>query len=174
LNSQVYELEEQKMEFLEELLPPEDLEGYVALRNLSSAQIAAGENLFGKQNFKYWLERRALDIYQPDLCSAGGYTECKKIAVLTQTYNTALIPHVWGSGIGLAASLQFIATLAPTPLSYTPAEPMVEYDQSSHPFRLDLIGGEGIIFEDGYVTVPTGIGIGINVDRKILEKYKIN
>ncbi|MDR2179475.1 MAG: mandelate racemase/muconate lactonizing enzyme family protein [Synergistaceae bacterium] len=170
----VYELEEQKMEFLEELLPPEDLEGYVALRNLSSAQIAAGENLFGKQNFKYWLERRALDIYQPDLCSSGGFTECKKIAVLTQTYNTALIPHVWGSGVGLAASLQFISTLVPTPLSHTPVEPMVEFDQSSHPFRLDLIGGKGIIFENGYVKVPEGTGIGVDIDRKILEKYKIN
>jgi D-galactarolactone cycloisomerase len=170
----VYELEEQKLEFLEELLPPEDIDGYVALRNLSSSQIAAGENLFGKQNFKHWLEKGALDIYQPDLCSAGGFTECKKIAVLTQTYNTALIPHVWGSGVGLAASLQFISTLVPTPLCYQPTEPMVEFDQSSHPFRLDLIGGEGIVFEDGFVRVPEGNGIGVQVDRKILEKYKIN
>jgi D-galactarolactone cycloisomerase len=169
----LYELEDVKLEFLEEPLPPEDIEGYVALRNLTATLLAAGENLFGKQNFKHWLERGALDIYQPDLCSSGGFTECKKIAVLTQSYNTPLIPHVWGSGVGLAASLQFIATLVPTPLSTMPTEPMVEYDQSSHPFRLDLIGGE-IQFLDGYVKVPDGAGIGVTVDRKILEKYKIN
>jgi D-galactarolactone cycloisomerase len=169
----IYGLEDARLEFLEELLPPEDIEGYAALRNLSAAHIAAGENLFGKQNFRHWLERGALDIYQPDLCSSGGFTECKKIAVLTQSYNTALIPHVWGSGVGLAASLQFIATLAPTPLCDAPIEPMVEYDQSSHPFRLDLVGG-GIHFADGSVRVPDGPGIGVTVERKILEKYKIN
>ena len=103
----------------------------MALRNLTSTLLAAGENLFGKQNVRHWLERGALDIYQPDLCSAGGFTECKKIAVLTQSYNTPLIPHVWGSGVGLAASLQFIATLVPTPLCAMPSEPMVEYDQSA-------------------------------------------
>ncbi len=169
----LYELADQKLEFFEELLPPEDLEGYAALRNLTGTYIAAGENLFGKQNFKRWLEHRALDIYQPDLCSSGGFTECKKISVLTQTYNTALVPHVWGSGVGLAASLQFIATLVPTPLSHNPIEPMVEFDQSSHPFRLDLIGADSIVFEDGYVKVPDKPGIGITVNRKVLEKYKI-
>jgi D-galactarolactone cycloisomerase len=169
----IYGLEDAGLEFLEELLPPEDIEGYAALRNLGSSQIAAGENLFGKQNFRHWLERGALDIYQPDLCSSGGFTECRKIAVLTQSYNTALIPHVWGSGVGLAASLQFIAALAPVPLCDAPAEPMVEYDQSSHPFRLDLVGG-AIHFEDGFVSVPDGPGIGVTVDRAVLEKYKIN
>ena len=170
----LYGLEDVKLEFLEEPLPPEDIEGYAALRNLTATQLAAGENLFGKQNFKHWLERGALDIYQPDLCSSGGFTECKKIAVLTQSYNTALIPHVWGSGVGLAASLQFISTLVPTPLCDEPIEPMLEYDRSSHPFRLDLIGGKGIIFKDGCVNVPDEPGIGVTVDRKILEKYKIN
>ena len=169
----LYETEELHFTFLEELLPPEDLEGYAALRNLTGTQIAAGENLFGKQNYRRWLEKGALDIYQPDLCSSGGFTECKKLQVLTQSYNTALIPHVWGSGVGLAASLQFIATLVPTPLCLKPVEPMVEYDQSSHPFRLDLIDGD-ITFEDGFVAVPSGAGIGVDVNRKVLEKYKIN
>lgn len=169
----LYELQDARLEFLEELLPPEDLEGYAALRDLTGTNLAAGECLFGKQNFRRWLERGALDIYQPDLCSSGGFTECKKIQVLTQSYNTALIPHVWGSGVGLAASLQFIATLVPTPLCDEPIEPMVEYDQSSHPFRLDLIDGE-ITFREGHVAVPEGPGIGVEVDRRVLERYKIN
>ena len=168
------ELEDQKLEFFEELLPPEDMEGYVAIRNLTGSYIAAGENLFGKQNFKRWLAHGALDIYQPDLCSSGGFTELKKLAVLTQSYNTQMIPHVWGSGVGLAASLQFIATLAPTPLSCLPVEPMVEFDRSSHPFRLDLISADRICFENGFVQVPDGPGIGVEVNRDILRKYKIN
>lgn len=169
----VLELRDEKLEFFEELLAPEDVGGYAALRNLTSSYIAAGENIFGKIAYKEWLKAGALDIYQPDLCSSGGYTECKKIAALTQAWNAMLIPHVWGSGIGLAASLQFLATLPPAPLALQPMEPMLEYDQSSHPFRLDLIH-DGIVFEDGFVMVPDGPGNGVEVSRTVLEKYKIN
>jgi len=169
----ILELEEQKLEFFEELLAPEDIAGYAAIRNLTPAYIAAGENIFGKISYKDWLAKGALDIYQPDLCSSGGFTECKKIAAITQAYNTMLIPHAWGSGIGLAASLQFIATLPAVPLCQNPLEPLLEYDQSSHPFRLDLIN-DGVTFRDGFVEVPTGPGIGVEVNRMILEKYKIN
>ncbi len=165
-------LEPQRLEFYEELLAPEDIAGYAAIRNLTTSYIAAGEEIFGKIAFKDWLARGALDIYQPDLCSSGGFTECKKIAALCQAYNTMLIPHVWGSGIGLAASLQFIATLPATPLRRKPQELLVEYDQSSHPFRLDLIF-DGVKFADGYVEVPTAPGIGVEVDREILKKYSI-
>ena len=84
-----------------------------------------------------------------------------------------LIPHVWGSGVGLAASLQFIATLPSTPLRDKPQEMLVEYDQSSHPFRLDLIN-DGVRFTDGYVEVPTAPGIGVEVNRSVLEKYCVN
>lgn len=169
----ILELEEQKLEFFEELLAPEDIDGYAAIRNLTSSYISAGENIFGKISFKNWLVKGALDIYQPDLCSSGGFTECKKIAAITQAYNAMLIPHVWGSGIGLAASLQFIATLPPVPLSQNAFEPLLEYDQSSHPFRLDLIN-DGVTLKDGFVEVPTGPGIGVEVNREILEKYKTN
>ncbi|MFR8178324.1 MAG: mandelate racemase/muconate lactonizing enzyme family protein [Christensenellales bacterium] len=96
----ILELEEEKLEFFEELLAPEDINGYAAIRNLTGSYIAAGENLFGKATYKLWLEKGALDIYQPDLCSSGGFTELKKIAAIAQAYNTMVIPHVWGSGVG--------------------------------------------------------------------------
>ena len=159
-----------EVHFLEEPLAPEDLEGYRSLRNLSATYVAAGENLFGKIGYRRWISEGALDILQPDLCSSGGFTECKKIAALAQAWNTAVVPHVWGSGIGLAASLQLIATLPPTPLSLQPEEPMLEYDRSSHPFREDLIGG-AISAVDGKVPVPHGPGIGVEVDRDVLEHY---
>ena len=169
----ILSLVDARLEFFEELLAPEDIAGYAALRNLTPSYIASGENLFGKIVFKDWLKAGALDIYQPDLCSSGGFTECKKIAALAQAYNVMLIPHVWGSGVGLAASLQFIASLPPAPLCLQPKEPMLEYDQSSHPFRLDLICG-GISLENGFVPVPQAPGIGVEVNREVLERFKIN
>jgi D-galactarolactone cycloisomerase len=156
--------------FFEEPMAPEDLEGYKALRHLTDTNLAAGENLFGKTGFRRWISEGALDILQPDLCSSGGFTECKKIAAIAQAWNTAVVPHVWGTGIGLAASLQFMATLPPTPLSMNPQEPMLEYDTSSHPFRQDLIG-RGVLMSDGKVRIPQYPGIGVEVDRDTLERY---
>ncbi len=166
------ETEDCKLEFYEELLAPEDMRGYASIRNTTSAYVVAGENIFGKQNLKEWLNIGALDIYQPDLCSSGGFTELKKLTALAQSYNTPIIPHVWGSGIGLAASLQFVASLPSTPLSDMPVEPLLEYDRSNHPFRTELINNE-ITMVDGMVSIPDKPGIGVSINRDILEKYKI-
>ncbi|WP_281890649.1 mandelate racemase/muconate lactonizing enzyme family protein [Paenibacillus sp. YYML68] len=162
-----------KLYFLEELLAPEDIEGYLAIRHLTETYIASGENLFGKTGYRSWIAQGALDIVQPDLCSSGGFTECKKIATLAQAWNTMMIPHVWGSGVGLAASLQFIATLAPAPLALYPEEPMLEYDQSSHPFRAALIQ-HAITMKDGMVAIPQGPGIGVEVDRSVIAAYGVS
>ncbi|GAA0733770.1 mandelate racemase/muconate lactonizing enzyme family protein [Clostridium oceanicum] len=168
----ILELEPEKVEFFEEPLVPEDIEGYKAIRNLTSSYIAAGEEMFTKMSIKNWLKEGALDIYQPDICSSGGFTECKKMAALTQSYNTMLMPHVWGSGIALAASLQFVSSLPNTPMCDTPVEPLLEYDRSSHPFRLDLIN-DGVEFSKGYLITPNKPGIGVEINRNILEQYKV-
>ena len=164
------ECQDAKVHFFEEPLAPEDLEGDKSLRNLTTTYLAAGENLFGKVGYRRWISEGALDILQPDLCSSGGFTECKKIAAIAQAWNTAVVPHVWGTGIGLAASLQLLATLPPTPLPLNPEEPMLQYDTSSHPFRADLIYGE-ISMQEGKVAVPQRPGIGVEVDREVLERY---
>ncbi|MDF2962280.1 MAG: putative mandelate racemase/muconate lactonizing-like protein [Paenibacillus sp.] len=165
------EAQSAKIHFFEEALAPEDMEGYKMLRNLTPTYIASGENVFGKVGYRQWIANGVLDILQPDLCSSGGFTECKKIASMAQAYNTMLIPHVWGSGIGLAASLQFIASIPPAPLSLNPEEPMLEYDQSAHPFREDLIF-HAIAMEEGKVKVPTKPGIGVDVNRDVIEQYR--
>ncbi len=158
--------------FYEELLAPEDLKGYRELKGFSSSRIAAGEQLFGKQGYAPWLEARALDLIQPDLCSSGGFSELKKIAALAQAAHTPMIPHVWGSGIGLAASLQFIAALPSLPLTLNLVEPMLEFDRSSHPFRRELIF-DGIEMQNGKVQIPAGPGIGVEVNREVLEQYRV-
>ena len=157
--------------WFEEPISPEDIDGYRELKNLTSIYLAAGENEFTKIGFREWISRRAVDILQPDLCSAGGFTECRKISALAQAWHMPLIPHVWASGIGLAASLQFLATLPPAPLALHPIEPMLEYDQSSHPFRQDLIFG-AITMENGKVRIPDGPGIGVEINREIIERYR--
>ncbi len=159
--------------FFEEMLSPENLEGYQQIKNHSGSFIAAGEQLFGKHGYQPWLSASALDIIQPDLCSSGGFTECKKIAAMAQASHTMLVPHVWGSGIGLAASLQFIASLPSMPLALYPVEPMLEFDCSSHPFREDLII-DSIDIQNGRVQIPSRPGIGADVDRTVIDQYKVS
>lgn len=74
----ILELVPENIYFYEEILTPEDMEGYKALRNLTASYMAAGEEIFGKIEINNWLKNGALDIYQPDVSSAGGITECKK------------------------------------------------------------------------------------------------
>jgi D-galactarolactone cycloisomerase len=163
-------IESAAIHWFEEPISPEDIEGYRELKGLTATYIAAGENEFTKYGFREWISRRAVDVLQPDLCSSGGFTECKKILTLAQAWHMMLVPHVWGSGIGLAASLQFLATVPPAPLALTPIEPMLEYDQSSHPFRQELIFS-AIQMKDGAVAVPGKPGIGVKVNREILQQY---
>jgi D-galactarolactone cycloisomerase len=164
-------IEPADIHWFEEPISPEDIDGYRELKNLTNIYLAAGENEFSKIGFREWISRGAVDILQPDLCSAGGFTECRKISALAQAWHMTLIPHVWASGIGLAASLQFLATIPPAPLALKPIEPMLEYDQSSHPFRQDLIFG-AIKMQEGRVQIPTAPGLGVEINREVIERYE--
>ena len=167
-------IEPAQIHWFEEPISPEDIDGYKELKSLTDVYIAAGENEFTKFGFREWISRRAVDILQPDLCAAGGFTECRKISALAQAWHTPIVPHVWGAGIAQAASLQFVATLPPAPLALYPSEPMLEYDQSAHPFRQDLIHGAITMNDKGMVAIPDGPGLGIEVNRDILERYSIH
>lgn len=63
-----------------------------------------------------------MDIVQPDVCAAGGISECRKIATLASAHGVECVPHAWGSAIGLAATLHFLAALPDQPqvLKVTP------------------------------------------------------
>ncbi|MEC8918925.1 MAG: mandelate racemase/muconate lactonizing enzyme family protein [Pseudomonadota bacterium] len=167
------ELEETRVHLFEEPLSPENRHGYRELKGISRTWIAAGENEYTKIGYRDLISEGVLDVIQPDLGAAGGLTECQKIAAMAQAWHVPLIPHVWGTGIGLAAAVQFIATLPPQPLSLTPDEPMLEYDQSAHPFRQELIGGEFQLNANGCVEVLDKPGLGIEIDRSIIDHYTI-
>jgi D-galactarolactone cycloisomerase len=75
--------------------------------------IASGECEFTRFGFRGLLTTRAVDVIQPDTCSAGGLSECKKIADMAAAHGVRYVPHVWGTGVALAAALQLLAVLPP-------------------------------------------------------------
>ncbi len=166
------ELEKMNIYWFEEPISPEDIEGYVEVSRTLEMAVAGGENDSTKFGFRELIARRAMDIIQPDVCAAGGITECKKIAALSAAYCIQCIPHAWGSVIGLAATLHFLASLPDCPPSLIPVSPMLEYEQTFNPFR-DELSLQPIVQVQGVVEVPTGPGLGIEIDEKILDRYRV-
>jgi len=166
------ELEQLDVYWFEEPVSPEDLAGYVEVSRQLDLAIAGGENEFTKFGFRGILEKRAMDIIQPDVCAAGGITECKKIAALAQAHSTQCVPHVWGTAIGLAASLHFLASLPDCPPCLVPTPPLLEYEQTFNPFR-EQLSTTDLSQKSGRVAVPEGPGLGIDIDTTILEKYRV-
>jgi D-galactarolactone cycloisomerase len=164
-------IEELDIGWFEEPVPPEDVAGHRQVREALTIPIASGECEFTRFGFRDLITTRAVDIVQPDTCSAGGLSECKKIADFAETYNLRYAPHVWGSGIALAAALQLLAVIPSfTPQSLNPVEPMLEFDRTEHPIRQALLLAP-IEHRNGIVQVPDGPGLGIEIDRTVLKRF---
>ena len=163
-------IEELDIGWFEEPVPPEDLSGYREVKAALTMPIAGGEAVFTRWGFRPLLVERAVDILQPDTCAAGGISECKKIADMANAFGIRVNPHVWGTGVALAASLQLIAALPHNPPALYPVEPLLEFDQSEHPIRMAIIE-EPIIQRDGWVDIPNRPGLGIDIERQAVEKF---
>jgi D-galactarolactone cycloisomerase len=164
-------IEEHDIGWFEEPVPPEDLTGYRQVKAALSIPIAGGECEFTRFGFRDLLVSRALDIIQPDTCAAGGLSECKKIADMAVAFGMRYNPHVWGTGVAIAASLQLLAVLPPlTPPSLAATEPMLELDRTEHPIRMALLT-QPIEHVGGIVQIPDGPGLGIEIDRNTLTRF---
>ncbi len=150
--------------WFEEALPPDDLEGYIELRRHSPVPIAAGEVLTRRQSFRPFLERRAVDIIQPDCTKCGGLTEAWRIAWMAYDHNILWVPHGWNTAIGLAADLALAAAVPVAKyVEYLTPSPYLE-EIITEPFRPDA---------EGFLTVPDRPGLGIELNREALKRYGV-
>ncbi len=93
--------------FVEEPLPPEDMDGLAHLTATTNVHIAAGERLIGRKDFAEALKKRAFHIAQPDICHTGGLSETKKIAAMCELAGVGLAPHNPLGPIAGVAALHF-------------------------------------------------------------------
>ena len=156
--------------WFEEPVSPEDLDGYLAVKSATSIPMAGGETEYTRFGFREILRRGAMDYLQPDTCAAGGLSECKKIADMANAFGVRYVPHVWGTGIGLSAALNLLAVLPHNPPGRRPWEPILEFDRSEHPAR-QAIMITPIEHEGGVVNIPTGPGLGIEIDTEALARF---
>jgi D-galactarolactone cycloisomerase len=159
-----------RLRWYEEPVVQEDLDGYAEVRRALATPIAGGENEYTLFGFKQLLEKRAIDIAQPDLCIAGGFTGCRHIVALAHAHGVQVNPHVWASAVGQAASLQLIAAIPVANHSLYPKDILLEFDTSSHPFRNELTS-DPLKQKGGWVQIPQKPGLGIEVSRDVIERY---
>lgn len=160
------------LRWYEEPVVPEDLEGYAALRDRLPMAIAGGENEHGLYGFRALFSAGAVDIAQPDIGSCGGITAARHITTLAQSFGVEINPHVWGSAVAQAASLQWLAAIPDAHHSLFARQPILEYDQSAHPFRRELTTTP-IVMENGMVAIPDGPGLGIEVRHDTVDAYTL-
>ena len=150
-------MEEYNVAWFEEPISPDNHSGLAEVRRATSTPIATGEREWTRFDFLSLLEKRAIDVVQPDLAIAGGYTEVRRIATLAAAFGVKFAPHVWASGVLLAATLH-MAMSAPNCHIFEVSQavnPLV-YEMFEEPFDLR----EGFL----YATDRPGIGFTLRKD----------
>jgi L-alanine-DL-glutamate epimerase-like enolase superfamily enzyme len=157
------ELQRLGVYWLEDPLPPEDVDGYVHLSAALEMPIACGETECTRWQFEERLRRRSVDIILPDVCRAGGISEGRKIATVASLHNTRWAAHVsMGSSIHVAAAAQLAAASANFLI--------LEFSSSANPIGDELLQIR-LRPESGVLTVPESPGLGITFDQSKLQAH---
>lgn len=158
--------------WFEEPVLPEQISTYHAVRAGQPLPVASGENWHGRYAMLEPLQTRAVDIVQPDVCSVGGISEMRRVVDMAAMFGVRLIPHVWGTAVCLAASLQCMAALPPNPPRRRPIEPIMEFDRTHNPFRQAVVKTP-LEHDGGVVQIPDGPGLGIEINRDALRQFAL-
>lgn len=157
-------LERNDVLFFEDPLPCEDSDGFAALCRVLDVAVAMGETETTRYQFNRRLAMGGVDIVLPDVSRANGLTECRKIAMLADVHNVKLCPHnSVCSAVHHAASLQLCAAI--------PNFLMYEFWSGYNPI-LDIVT-DPIAPEHGYLRVPQGPGLGIEIDEDKLSRLVV-
>jgi D-galactarolactone cycloisomerase len=171
-------LDEMDVDWFEEPVAPEDLDGYRELRAGLKTNISGGEVEYTRWGWRHLLERRCLDIAQPEVCAVGGISEYLKVLAMAHAHLTPVVPHVWGSAVAIAVNLHLVAAMPPLPGGLHPREPMLEFDTTDNLFRDELLveplGIQAQVKRTGgFAAIPAGPGIGVEPDRTFIDRYEI-
>ncbi|EFL88616.1 mandelate racemase/muconate lactonizing enzyme family protein [Ahrensia sp. R2A130] len=157
--------------WFEEPVVPEQLNAYRRVREGQPIPVAGGETWHGRLAHRQAIEADAIDILQPDVAGCGGITEMRKIIAHAETSGIRVVPHVWGTGVNVAASLHMLATIPPQPGRHSSRDPWLEFDQTPHAYRMAVLQ-DPITQTAGRVAVPDKPGLGVEIDRHVLEEFR--
>jgi len=154
-------LEPYKLYWIEE---PVATDGSARVAEALATPIAGYETEIGLYGFRELITRGAVDIVQPDIAWSGGFSECRRIAALAQAHHRMVAPHAFASAVTLVASLHFIASI--------PNGLVLEFDQNPNGLRDELLTEPIRIESDGTIKLPEQPGLGIELERSAIERYR--
>ncbi len=150
-------LEPHQPMFVEEPINCQDHDLMAEIARGTHLPIATGERVFTKWGFREVLQKKAATVLQPDLCHAGGITECRLIAGMAEAYYATIAPHNPLGPISLAAGLQLAASI---PNFLCQEQRSLGEGYIKQPF----------VLKKGFVDVPGGPGLGIELDDEAVGK----
>jgi galactonate dehydratase len=146
----------------EEPIASDSIDDLADVRRNINIPIVTGETLYTKSDFRQVFEKRAADIINPDVCCSG-ILELKEIAAMAEPYEVTVSPHNYNSNtIGLAASLHVSACIP----NFLILEYFVHFK-----VRSDEISVGPFNVEDGYISLPEGPGLGVEINEEALSRY---
>lgn len=151
----------------EDPLLPEETSGFAALAAQCTTPICAGEELCNRFQFRDYFAARACDIINPDLCRAGGITECRRIAAMADAAGLLWSPHVsTGTALYMSASTQLAAA--------TSNSAILEGGRAHEgPFGNALLR-EPLVYVPGFAQVPDRPGLGVEFVDRELQKVTVS
>jgi L-alanine-DL-glutamate epimerase-like enolase superfamily enzyme len=149
--------------WLEEPLHDEDFDGYAKLAAAARGRIAAGEAEETFAAFERLLDG-GVQVVQPDVGRAGGLSVCRRVSEAAARRGAWAVPHCFGTGVNLVASLQWMGAAAEAPFT--------EYPFTASPLRNQLVRGVPDPV-DGMVPIPDAPGLGITLDEAVVKQYRV-
>lgn len=152
--------------WLEEPFPPHDHRCYREARSLGRTPLAAGENHYTRFEFHRLLEDGVVTVFQPDVSKTGGITEGHRIAAMLSAWKMSFNPHTSLTGLNVAACLHLLAAVD--------NGGYFEADLSRfNPLRDELCSWQAEVDRDGTIAPPSGPGLGVEIDEKLLAKFPV-
>jgi L-alanine-DL-glutamate epimerase-like enolase superfamily enzyme len=158
-------MEPYSLYWIEEPVATDDIEGSAAVAAALATPVAGYETELGLYGFRELIGRGAVDIVQPDLAWSGGFSECRRIAAYAHAHHRMVAPHAFASAVNLVAALHFAAAI--------PNGLVLEWDQNPNAIRDELLKEPLKLEKDGTVKLPERPGLGIELDRAAVERYRV-
>ena len=156
-------LEPYNLMWLEEPVPPENVDALLEVKRSTRTPICVGENLYLRYGFRDLLEKQAVHVIMPDIPKCGGLSEGRKIANMAEIYYIPIAPHNVSGPLGTIASCHVCATV--------PNFLVLEWHWMYRPEWNDLVITEEPLIQDGYIRLPDAPGLGVEINEEVARRY---
>ncbi len=154
------EMEPLNLLWLEEPVPPENIDALAKITHATGTPICVGENLYLRHGFRDLLQQQAADIIMPDISKCGGLSECRKIANLAEMYYVPFAPHNNSSALSTVGDAHVCASV--------PNFLVLEYHRFDDPTWDKVLATDESVIQDGHVMLTEAPGLGVELNEEFL------